>query len=170
MNRTSLNRALVGLKAGDSVLVDVREPGEYREGTLEGAINIPSRNFSVESYLPYKNHKIILLCQSGNRVKGVYETLQNHGFTNVSILEEHMAQISQVRVVSRSKGWTIDRQFRMTLGILLVIFLTGFYFLSSAFIVIPVILATGLVVTSIIDRCYMRMGIAMLPWNRGKKI
>jgi len=44
------------------------------------------------------------------------------------------------------------------------------YFLgNNGFILIPIILSGGLTITAIIDRCYMRMAIAKLPWNRGKK-
>ena len=58
----------------------------------------------------------------------------------------------------------------MTIGVLLTIFLLGYFLGEAKWVVfIPIILATGLVVTSIIDRCYMRMGIAMLPWNKNKK-
>ena len=63
------------------------------------------------------------------------------------------------------KGWTIDRQFRLALGLSLAVFLLGYFLVSEIFIVIPVILCIGLTYTSIIDRCYMRLGIAMLPWN-----
>jgi hypothetical protein len=42
----------------------------------------------------------------------------------------------------------------------------GHYWLSDAFAAIPVILCTGLIITAIIDKCYLRVGIAMLPWNR----
>jgi hypothetical protein len=58
----------------------------------------------------------------------------------------------------------------MTLGVLLAIFLGGDFLSIQWLIAIPIILATGLIFTSLIDRCYMRMGIALLPWNRGKKV
>jgi len=48
----------------------------------------------------------------------------------------------------------------------LVIFLIGFTFWSTAFIVIPFILCIGVLNAAVTDHCYLRMGIAMLPWNR----
>ena len=63
-------------------------------------------------------------------------------------------------------GWTIDRQFRMFLGLMLFVAVIGMTLVSQWFIIIPSIFATGLIVTSLINRCYLRMGIARLPWNK----
>ncbi|HKK76629.1 MAG TPA: hypothetical protein VJ953_16250 [Saprospiraceae bacterium] len=51
----------------------------------------------------------------------------------------------------------------------MAIFLIGYNVGIPNFIVIPIILATGLIITAIIDKCYLRIGMAMLPWNTRKK-
>ncbi len=150
------------------IIIDVREPKEYREFHLMGSINIPSSQYEETKFEPYKENSIGLICQSGSRAKAVQNKLLEAGFEHVSVMEKQMENISAFAKKSNS-GWSVDRQFRMTLGVLLAVFLGGYFLSINWLIAIPIILATGLIFTSLIDRCYMRMGIAMLPWNRGKK-
>lgn len=114
---------------------------------------------------PFEKQGVFLVCQSGNFALEVGSRLISDGFSNVKIFESHMNSIQQRTQI---KGWSIDRQFRMSLGLLLAIFLILFSFGVSNALIIPVILCVGLIFTSIIDRCYMRMGIARLSWNRHK--
>lgn len=155
----------------NSVIIDVREPKEFRDRRMPGAINLPYSKFSMQQYEPYKNGMICLVCETGSRATRVLDKLVDAGFENVYLLERQMAHYHHEAAQNfTTKGWSVDRQFRMLLGLLLAIFLIGTYMFNlSGFVAIPIILATGLIFTSIIDRCYLRMGIAMLPWNRDKK-
>lgn len=153
----------------DKILIDVREPQEYLDYHFENSVNLPSTISTIEDYEQYRNKKITLICQSGRRATKVQEMLLSNGFEKVELVEEHFERIDKSNLVSKSKIWSVDRQFRMTLGVLLLIFLLGFHFVSEYFIIIPIILALGLTITSIIDRCYMRMMIAKMPWNKGNK-
>lgn len=155
-----------------AVVIDVREPFEFAEANHPGSINIPLSNFQLEDYVQYKQRPIIFICQTQTRSIKAGEILQKAGFNNLFILKNGMnGLLNEGAKINTSKsGWTIDRQFRMTLGVLLLIFILGYYFISTYFIIIPIILCCGLIFTSIIDRCYMRMAIAKLPWNKGKKI
>ena len=165
------NSVALALAAADqAVVVDVREPAEFRDGHLPGAVNLPSTQFDVEAYRAFDNRAICLICQTGNRAGRIAAQLREQGVDNVFLLERQMESLSDAQFfVARSGGWSIDRQFRMTLGVLLLLFLLG-HFLGFAWtIVIPVILGVGLTITALIDRCYLRIGIAMLPWNRSRR-
>ncbi|MFD1551736.1 hypothetical protein DNU06_02450 [Putridiphycobacter roseus] len=148
-----------------AIIIDVREPKEYRENHLHGAINIPSTQFEVNQFEPYRSNVICLICQTGKRASAIEKKLTENDFKQVILLDKHMDNVSHK---IKNNSWSVDRQFRMLLGLLLAIFLIGFYFGISFLIFIPIILSTGLIITSIIDKCYMRMGIAMLPWNKHK--
>lgn len=76
--------------------------------------------------------------------------------------------MEQIETKAMPEIWSVDRQFRFLLGVLIAIFLIGQYWMSDAFTAIPVILCLGLIITAIIDKCYLRIGIAMLPWNRAQ--
>lgn len=164
--RTISNReAQLGSSTGSIIVVDVREPVEYKENHIPGALNFPSSNYNKSHYSGFRDLRIALICHSGNRATKVGEKLRQDGFVNVYLLETQMRDINNTHT---SKGWSIDRQFRFTLGILLLIYL-GLSSMYRYSIVIPILLCSGLIVTALIDKCYLRMGIAMLPWNKGKK-
>ena len=74
--------------------------------------------------------------------------------------------MEQIATEATSELWSVDRQFRFVLGIFIALYLIGFHWMSALFSIIPVILCLGLIITAIIDKCYLRVGIAMLPWNR----
>jgi rhodanese-related sulfurtransferase len=151
---------------GNAIIIDVREPAEFREKHIPGALNLPSTKFNIEHYTPFQSITICLVCESGNRAGQIAEKLKNNHFDNVLLLETQMQSYSTVE--NNTKGWTIDRQFRMTLGLLLAVFLFFNALGITGFIVIPIILCVGLIFTALINQCYMRQGIAMLPWNKGK--
>ncbi len=56
------------LKAQGAIIVDVRTPQEFRNGHLQGAVNIPLDRIRNEvAALKKKQKPVILYCRSGNR-------------------------------------------------------------------------------------------------------
>lgn len=167
MNRIDNHSAQTALLNGRDVIIDVREYAEFSENHIPGAINLPAASFDKNHYSQFRDLQICLICESGKRAEKIRLKLHDDGYENVVLLEKQMQNIPKIQ---KQSGWTIDRQFRMTLGALLALFLTLYFLNVKSSIFIPIILCTGLIFTSIIDRCYMRMGIARLPWNKGKKM
>lgn len=68
-----------------AILVDVRSNQEYREGHLQGAINIPDFEITnrVQKEVPKKNQLIVLYCQYGGRSKDVSMRMKKMGYTNI---------------------------------------------------------------------------------------
>lgn len=166
---TIANQVALAMVAGkQAVLVDVREPAEYRDGHLPAAVNVPSTQFEIERFQEFADRPIFLVCQTGRRAGRVAGKLEEHGISNVFLLEQQMAALGDagMGVTGIHAGWSIDRQFRMALSLSLAVFLIGFTLWSSWFIVIPIILCIGLFNAAVTDNCYLRMGIAMLPWNQ----
>lgn len=65
---------------GEALVVDVREPWEYQEGHLPGAINIPLSSLPARlSELP-QDRPILLVCNSGNRSGVAADFLVQQGF------------------------------------------------------------------------------------------
>ncbi|MDO4711468.1 MAG: rhodanese-like domain-containing protein [Peptostreptococcaceae bacterium] len=66
----------------DALLIDVRSADEYAEGHIEHAVNIPHDEF--ESRLTeiegYKDHPVILYCNTGNKSGKAAQTLIDNGF------------------------------------------------------------------------------------------
>lgn len=68
-----------------AILIDVRSNQEYREGHLQGAINIPDFEIinRVQREIPKKNQLVILYCQYGGRSKNASMIMKKLGYTNV---------------------------------------------------------------------------------------
>lgn len=73
------------LKDENFVIVDVRTPGEYNSGHVEGALNIVLDDILKDPNVlkKYENKKIIVYCRSGNRSKTAARKLIQSGYKEV---------------------------------------------------------------------------------------
>ena len=87
-------------ETGGYTILDVREPNEFEEGHLKGAINIPRGFLEVKADLEHykrderladRTQKIVCYCGGGHRSALAAKTLQEMGFDSV---------------VSMKEGWT----------------------------------------------------------------
>jgi rhodanese-related sulfurtransferase len=152
----------------NTVIVDVRSRKEFNEGSYPGALNIPAEQFDVSEFLPFKNDNIALVCFSGNRASKIKSNLEAEGFSHVSLLQNQIVNIEEGSLGS-SSIWTVDRQFRLALGLLIGIFLIGNYiFNTPKTLIVLLIVFSGLIYSAITDNCYLKIFIVWLPWNRKK--
>lgn len=71
---------------GEPVFIDVREPDEFEQGAVPGAIHIP-RGFleqRAEDAIPDHDSEVIVYCAGGARSAFAAESLGQLGYTNVS--------------------------------------------------------------------------------------
>ena len=70
--------------AAGARVVDVRTPGEFRDGAYKGAINIPLAVLPARMHeLEPKNNPIVLYCASGARSGQGARLLKHAGFADV---------------------------------------------------------------------------------------
>lgn len=69
------------------VLIDVREPGEVKQGYIPGAINIPLSQMKQRVGEIQKNDRVYLYCRSGMRSKQAARILKKNGFKELSHLQ-----------------------------------------------------------------------------------
>ena len=55
------------LQSGEAVLVDVREPNEYEEAHIGGAIPLPLASVRMNALPPHHGKKLVMQCRSGGR-------------------------------------------------------------------------------------------------------
>jgi rhodanese-related sulfurtransferase len=71
---------------GVRIIIDVREPIEFKMGHVEGAINIPPNKLMAGAEklqdVP-KDTELILYCRTGSRSAVSMNILQDMGYTNV---------------------------------------------------------------------------------------
>lgn len=69
-----------------SIVIDVREPGEYASDHVDGAINIPAQELLAGSKKLAdiaKDTELILYCNTGNRSAAAKNILAMQGYTRV---------------------------------------------------------------------------------------
>ena len=75
----------------DALVLDVREPAEYGDGCLPGAINIPRGvlEFKIDAHPQFKDKKeadILVYCKTGGRGALATEALLKLGYINAGNL------------------------------------------------------------------------------------
>ena len=67
------------------IVLDVREPDEYEQGTIPSSLHIPRGNLesSIEGAVPNKETQVIAMCAGGARSAFAAQTLQNLDYENV---------------------------------------------------------------------------------------
>jgi phage shock protein E len=67
-----------------AVLLDVRTEGEFAQGHVEGARNIPVQALPTRLHeLPGKDHPIVVHCRSGARSASAAQMLRRAGWHNI---------------------------------------------------------------------------------------
>jgi sulfur-carrier protein adenylyltransferase/sulfurtransferase len=68
-----------------TVVLDVREPDEYEQGALPGAVHIPRGHLEskIETHVSDRSTPIVIHCASGVRSAFATKTLQDLGYTDV---------------------------------------------------------------------------------------
>ena len=99
------------LSSGQSVVVDLREPGECTEnGSIPGAVHAPRGmlEFYADPTSPYHkaeldpSRRTVLYCASGGRSALAVTTLRELGYTNVAHLDGGIkAWVASGRTVAR---------------------------------------------------------------------
>ena len=89
----SPSEAVLLINRQDGVVVDTRDPNEFRTGHIVNALNIPFSELKnrLRELEKYKQRPLIVSCRAGERaVKGAV-MLRRHGFSNVCVLAGGMA-------------------------------------------------------------------------------
>ena len=75
----------VAARLGNVTLLDVREPDEYEQGALAGAIHVPrgQLEFSIEGRITDKTAPVVVYCAGGTRSAFAAKTLQELGYSDV---------------------------------------------------------------------------------------
>jgi rhodanese-related sulfurtransferase len=86
LNNLDANQFADKMKS-NSILVDVREPHEFKSGYISGALNIPLSQLSKRAGEIPKDKEVLLYCRSGMRSKQAARIIKKQGISNVSHLK-----------------------------------------------------------------------------------
>lgn len=84
----------------DAVVLDVREPAEYKAGHITNARNVPEKQLEsrVKELEKVKTKPIIVCCPRGNRSASIAGMLRKQGFTEVVSLRGGLAAWQQANM------------------------------------------------------------------------
>lgn len=149
--------------------LDVRTPAEVRADSLDNIIAMPLDQLDAESVSAQISTKgpIYLICQSGKRAQLAAEKLAETLPQDLIVVEGGMNAIRQAQGNQASpKVMSLERQVRLTAGLMVVAGVLAGYFLHPAWFALSGFVGAGLVYAAITDNCAMALLIAKAPWNR----
>lgn len=154
-----------------AVLIDVREPAEYRSEKIEGAENIPLSKISVSDVQKYtqNNKKVILQCNSGNRSAQAGKKIDKHDDKNFYSLEGGIESWKQAGFsTKKSEGGVLplNRQVQLAISLMILMGLV-IYILGSPYgLILPLFAGLGLLNAALTGWCGMAKVLGMMPWNQ----
>jgi rhodanese-related sulfurtransferase len=84
---------LESLLAEGAALVDVREPAEYAEARVPGAVLLPMAQLPARIGELDKTEPVYLICRSGQRSGVMCQLLDRHGFDAVNVVGGTLAWV-----------------------------------------------------------------------------
>ncbi len=84
MQEIDIDQAATALEHG-AVFIDVREPAEYVEGHLPGAVNLPMGQLMDRTSEIDPTRPVHVVCASGNRSSAMTDALTAAGFDAINV-------------------------------------------------------------------------------------
>lgn len=83
-------QAAHGRQQAGAMIIDVREPDEWQDGHIPGALHIPLGSLGARASEIEREREVIIVCRSGNRSSRATAALQRAGYSNVKNLSGGM--------------------------------------------------------------------------------
>lgn len=177
MKNTTLDKIDAGslraeLALGTSVkLLDVRTPGEFQSGHIDGSVNVPLDQIdsNLGRIVGGANGRMVVICQAGGRASEAAGKLSAAGATDVVVLDRGMNAWTAAGAPVKSTGeqrWALERQVRLVAGGIVATSIIGsiweprMRFLAGG-------IGAGLVFAAVSNTCAMGKMLMKLPYNKG---
>jgi len=169
MKTMTANQLRKRLKQNDVILIDVREPAEYKTECIEEAILIPLAEISCEK-LPTQSRPIVVHCHSGKRsAEACRRLLAQNPDLEVYNLEGGIVAWKESGCVVENLGCSVlpvDRQTQFAAGFLAFFGVIFGSFVSSWFYALSGFVGLGLMFAGLTGWCGMAKLLAKMPWNQ----
>ena len=161
--------------SGESDLIDVRTPVEFREVHVKNARNVPLGRLDpaalMQSRSGSQDEPLYVICRSGSRGREACEKFLAAGFANVVNVEGGTLACVEagLPVIRGKKAISLERQVRIAAGLLVLLGAMLGWLVQPAFIGLSAFIGAGLVFAGVTDTCGMGMLLARMPWNQVKE-
>ncbi|MDB9524661.1 rhodanese-like domain-containing protein [Oscillatoria sp. CS-180] len=151
------------------LLIDVREPVEYANEHIPGAVSRPLSKLDPSQINPQPGQRLVVYCQSGKRSARAGTQLRSAGTINVMELQCGLsAWKAEAYPLEKSRNAPISlfRQVQITVGLLVLLgTILGATVLPWG-LLLSGFMGTGLVFAGVTNTCVLGMLLAQLPYNR----
>lgn len=154
---------------GASSVIDVRTGAEFESEHIPGSRLIPVDQIEARAdevrIVPAPR---LLLCQSGNRASIAKKTLEKLHVAGLRVIEGGIRAYVEAggETVKGKARLSLERQVRITAGILVLIGVLAGLFIHRAFLILSAFVGAGLTFAGITDFCGMGILLSKMPWNR----
>lgn len=149
--------------------INVCTPAEYKEKHIEGVRSVPLDTLSTRAAELNQKKTVYVHCRSGNRGRQAIEKLQSLGVTAdfVNVAGGLMAwEEAGYETVSHTNRLPIMRQVFIGAGGLVFGGILLTHFVSYTFILLPLFVSLGLLVSGFTGWCGMALLLSKMPWNK----
>lgn len=159
------------LDAGDTVLVDVREPFEHATESIADSRLLPLSKFDpevAESLAP-AGRRLCLYCRTGRRSFDAAERIAAHGVPVAHLAGGIVAWKEcdyPVERAARAPKVDVMRQVQMIAGSLVLVGALLGFFVAPAFVFLSAFVGAGLLFAGATGWCGMAILLGKMPWNR----
>lgn len=157
------------LDSGDTVLIDVREPGEYAREHIPCAKLVPLSTLNPTNLNLHGASRVIVHCASGIRSAKAAERLHDSGIAAVAHLKGGLQAWREAGydvTVDTSAPLPIMRQVQLVAGGLILLGVALGTLLHAGFFLLSAFVGAGLVFAGATGWCGMAMLLGWLPYNR----
>src|SRR5436190_11440919 len=109
------DKAREEIAAGGAALIDVREPHEWDEAHLEGALHVPQGELldRISEVAPDHAERVVLYCRTDNRSSRAADALRDVGYENVSVMRGGIVDWQEAGLpVVAAQGLTPEQRMR----------------------------------------------------------
>lgn len=151
------------------LLIDVREPVEYANEHIPGAISYPLSQLDPSQIDLQPGQQILVYCQSGKRSARAVEQLNAAGLTDILQLQCGITSWkAEAYPLERIQDTPISlfRQVQIVAGLLVLVGTILGAMVSPAYLLLSGFVGVALVFAGLTNTCAMAMLLAKLPYNQ----
>lgn len=169
MNECTVMTLNEKLKTENAQIIDVRERAEFASGRVAQAKAFPLGELEKRAAELDRTKPIYVICRTGRRSLEAQKRLNALGFSNViNVKGGFEAWKKEGLPFERDENapWSLERQVRLTAGLLVFVSVLASVFIHSYFIWLAGFVGVGLIFAAVTDTCAMGMILAKMPWNK----
>jgi rhodanese-related sulfurtransferase len=149
--------------------INVCTPAEYKEKHIKGVRSVPLDTLHTRVAELNKKKTVYIHCRSGNRGRQAIEKLQSLGVTAELVnVEGGLLAWEEAghEIGSHTTRLPIMRQVFIGAGGLVLVGVLLTHFVHYTFVLIPLFVSLGLLVSGMTGWCGMALLLSKMPWNK----